>query len=112
MFRLFNKEKKLSNRQKELELLKSNFCDKYQCYFNSYCLYENIIVVYKYVEIKDNKCLLYFKSSNTFDGYISYGCLESLIFIHDEDFIKNQRLNFIKLKSNLEKMNLKLEKVK
>lgn len=104
MFNLFKKKPKIPIEEKV-----DNLNKKYKDYLNCYCMLGNIFMVWEGFIHDDNKIYIISKSMNNFfeQNFIEYGWLQ---FMYDEDFIIKSRKNFIILKENLEKVNLKIIK--
>lgn len=113
MFRLFKtKEEKQKDKQKSLEKELQEFTDKYKQYFNCYAFTGKDVVLYKEPKIVENELIISLIKADTPKGYEIYQSVWLLNFQHGEEFLKRHRHNFIKLKDQMEKLELSVTKIK
>jgi len=103
MFGIF----KTVDKQKKLEEELNEFIAKNKDYFNSYCFDGNNFIIYKEPEIRNGKELvLGFIDIDTPNGYINFLPIWLLNLKHGENFMKEHRIRFVKLKDEMEKLGL------
>lgn len=109
MFKLFKtKEEKQEDKQKSLEKELQEFTDKYKKYFNCYAFTGKDVVIYREPKIVENELVISVIRVDTPKGYVNYGLIWLLNLQYGEDFLKQHRHNFIKLKDQMEKLGLLL----
>ena len=104
------KIKELELQKKELELQKEldDFIQKNKPYFNSYCFTGKDIIIYRTTAIIDGELVLYFKDKDTPKGIIRSYSLHWLKMGYGENFMELHRMNFIRLKDQMEKLGISL----
>ena len=112
MWNIFKSKKEKSeikskNLQEELE----DFIKKYKDYFNCYAFAGTNIIIYKEPQIKNDKLVLRFIVSNTPKGYSNYDEIWCFQLKYGENFLEEHRTRFLKLKTQLEQLGLKLESI-
>jgi len=113
MFKLFkSKEEKQVDKQKELEKQLNEFIAKNKDYFNSYCFDGKNIIIYKEPQIKNNELVLWYIDINTPEGYMNCQPIWLFDLKFGNDFMKQHRINFIKLKDQMQKLGLSVTKIK
>ena len=102
-----NKEEKVIDLNKELILL----IEKNKDSINTYCKIGQDIFMFLGFVIKDRQIFVKFKNENTLDGYNNLLDIDIWDLKYDELNFNRMRINFLKLKENLAKIGLKLEKL-
>lgn len=112
MWNIFkSKKEKAEIKSKTLQKELEDFIKKYKDYFNCYAFTGTYIIIYKEPQIKDDKLILNFITTNTPKGYSNYDEICYFQFKYGEDFLKEHRTRFLKLKTQLEQLGLKLESI-
>jgi len=107
-----SKEEKAKVKRENLEKELEDFTKKYKEYFNSYAFTGRQVVIYREPEIKDGKLIINYITESTTQGYTNYYGLWRIQAMYGEDFIKQHRINFLRLKNQFERLGLKIEKIK
>ena len=108
---MFNFFKQKEKRQKSLIKNLRELTEEYEEYFNCYSFTGKNIIIYKKFEIVNNELVLVFIDKDTPRGYVSNKPFWVLQMQYDENFIKKHRLNFVRLKEQLEKFGLSVNKI-
>jgi hypothetical protein len=114
MFGLFkSKKKKQEDKQKSLEKELQEFTDNYKKYFNCYAFTGEDIVIYEEPVIKNNNIVMNYITRETPKGYVNNLPVWLLILKYGgDDFLKQHRHNYIKLKDQMESLGLSVTKIK
>ena len=109
MFNIFKtKEQKAREKKEKLEKKLEEFRTKYESYFNSYCYDGQKVVIYGEPLILDGKLYLQFVDADTPEGFYNYAELWWFQFKFGEDFVKQDRIRFVKLKEQLQKLGVSM----
>lgn len=116
MFNIFKskeqkqKFKEVELQKKEVELQKElgDFIQKNKPYFDSYCFNGKDIIIYRTPAIVDGEVVLYFKDKDTPKGIIKSQNVRWLEMGYGENFMELHRMNFIRLKDQMEKLGISL----
>lgn len=113
MFGLFKtKKQKQEDAKISLEQELKSFTEKYKDYFNCYAFTGRDIVIYKEPKIQNNKLVMAMVTVDTPKDYFSIVDIWILQLKYGDDFLKNHRNNFIRLKDQMEKFGIRVEKIK
>lgn len=111
MFGLFkNKETKQVDKQKQLEQELEEFDNKYRQYFNSYAFNGEDIIIYKKPYIREGEVVMGVITSDTPEGLQMVSPLWLMKLKYGEEFLRTHRFHYLKIKDQLEKLGLTVEK--
>lgn len=107
MFKLFRKkEEKRRDLEKELQ----EFKEKNKEYFNYYAFDGENVIIYKEPYILKDIIVMSFITENTPKDYHTYMELWDLELKYGKNFLKEHRNNFLKIKRQLERLGINLQK--
>jgi len=113
MFKLFKtKKEKQEDKQKSLKKELEDFTEKYQKYFNCYAFTGKDIFIYHEPKILDNELVITLTKVDTPEGYVNNIPIWFFNLKYGENFLKEHKNNFIKLKDQMEKLGLSVTKIK
>ena len=108
MFKFFRKkEEKRRDLEKELQ----EFKQEYNKYFNCYAFDGENIIIYKEPYILKDDIVMSFLTENTPKDHHTYAELWVLQLKYGKNFLKDHRINFLRIKRQLEKFGFKFEKL-
>ena len=105
------KEQELQKKEQELQTELIQLRDKYADVIDSYCKIGNFIFILKGFTIDDDRIVVHFIDKDVVDGYVNYMELYWFGRKYGHVDFTTARYQFMRLKEDLKKLGLKLEKI-